>query len=778
MSSKLILSAYGSHNAAISMYYDGKYTVVEVERWLNSKNIGLANYLPSYNMQLVFDEICEYLLAQTNRSDVDVYITGYMGNIKPKFKYHKHITCDHHTAHAAGAFYQSPYRNALVFTYDGGGDGGFFNVYLADRAGGIRLVDKFNQDLGFAYMILADYLADIKKENLSIGNLVYAGKLMGLCSYGKVREEWLPFFEQFYTRFNYTGDSYLGGAEARISALLELFEGIGVVDFDIETSTFEGQFAWDIAATTQKAFENQFFKFVEPYLKQYNLPVALSGGCALNVLLNTLLLEQRDGQVYVPPNTNDCGISVGALLWHLAPETQVDLTYSGLPILDAHMFSEYVEDRQFAIIPDIHATDIARFIADGNILGVIQGNSEHGSRALGNRSIICNPIEGMKDTLNQKVKNREWYRPFAPIVRVEDVHTYFDFAGTESRHMVFVAKVKDEWKSVLPAITHEDGTGRLQTVTRQQNELIYDIITEFNKMSGHGVILNTSFNVNGKPILTKLSDALHILSHSKLDAVYYKGYLIFRSGEARNFKKYRKNEKADNQKLSDDATIYLSIFDSKLTANITKYKAQIKALTKVKGTKITIIAEDTASASAFRELGIPIQLHLVGTNRHYYAKSIQAALPALSTTIKLSPMIKLLWAKEAMKENLHNTKNHIFIDLLACAGMNLVSMVENALVNINSDLQDSGTSLVSAVRSLDDDSNFNSDFYQAKYNTIPDTVYTPHLIAGQDEDLDWLFTNYEGIMNRYVPLNKIGTESDYLTVSMMENNNRYRPLFI
>ena len=325
--SKLIISAYGSHNAAISMFYKGNYTVVEVERWLNSKNAGLTFYNPSRNPQLVFDEICQWLIDQTDKSEVDVYISGYMGNVRPKFKVNLSLQCDHHVAHAAGAFYQSPYRRSLVFTFDGGGDGGFFNVYLADRTSGIRLLNKFDQDLGFPYMILADYLKDIKRDPLTIGNLVYAGKLMGLCSYGQVREEWLPHFEAFYEKFNYVGSSYLGGAETRFEAITTLMSQIGAENFDFENSSYEGQFAWDIAATTQRAFENQFFKFARPFLDQHpELPVALSGGCALNVLLNTRLLDERKGEVYVPPNTNDCGISVGGLLWHMEPEGQVDFT--------------------------------------------------------------------------------------------------------------------------------------------------------------------------------------------------------------------------------------------------------------------------------------------------------------------------------------------------------------------------------------------------------------------------------------------------------------------
>lgn len=780
--SKLIISAYGSHNAAISMFYKGNYTIVEVERWLNSKNAGLTFYNPSRNPQLTFDEICQWLLDQTDKSEVDVYISGYMGAVRPKFKVNHSIQCDHHMAHAAGAFYQSPYRRSLVFTFDGGGDGGFFNAYIADRNSGIRLLEKFNQDLGFPYMILADYLKDIKKDPLTVGNLVYAGKLMGLCSYGNVREEWLPAFDEFYDKFNYTGDAYLGGAECRFDAITALMQAIGVQDFDFENTSFEGQFAWDIAATTQRAFERQFFKYARPFLDQYpDLPIALSGGCALNVLLNTRLLEERKGEVYVPPNTNDCGISVGGILWHIAPEGQVDLTYSGLPVLDDNRFSEYMEDGRFSMVSDINAKDIARFIADGNILGVIQGNSEHGSRALGNRSIICNPVAGMKDTLNHKVKNREWYRPFAPISRVDDVHRYFDFAGTESRHMVYVAEVKDEWKAVLPAITHEDGTGRLQTLTRQQNELIYDVITEFEVMTGHGVILNTSFNVNGKPILTRLSDALEILTTSKLDAVYYKGNFIFRNGEEKEFYKHRKNEKVTSVSYSDDTTVYAMIFDKDAQADIRYYEDVIAKLSSIRNARVVIMTdmdETYPILAKSRILESRPQWHTVAAHRHHYEKVIRKALPNVNSTTDFAPYLKLLWAKEAMRDNVYNTKNHIFVDVPNCKSMNLVSVVDNMMTNINSELQDSGSSLVTATRVDDFTAPFDKDFYTTKFGRVPELLYTQHLTGGQIDDLNWLFTNHEGIMNWYMSIGKVGSEADYLTVSMMENLQHYRPFFV
>lgn len=536
-----IISIYGSHNAAVSMYYNGSYYVVEVERWTNIKNSGLITYLPVPNPQVVFDDITEWLLSKTEGEEVDVYLTGYAETIRPKFAYKKRVTYDHHTSHAATAFYQSPYDEMLIFTFDGGGDGGFFNVYIASREDGLRLVGKYNHDLGFPYMVLSELLDDIKREDLSIGNLVYAGKLMGLCAYGDVVEEWIEHFNEFYSKFHYDGVSYVGGTQVMEEAMKTLMAKIGVKDYEYGKSRYTGRLAWNIAATSRRAFENTFYKLAQKYLDRYpDMPVGMSGGCALNVLLNTRLAYERNGKVFVPPNTSDCGMSIGAVLWYLKPQEQVDLTYSGLPVMDEYMLANYVNQYSFSVQDDVSVRELAGYISEGHIVGVIQGNSEHGSRALGNRSIICSPTGNMKDIINFKVKKREWYRPFAPVVRLEDVSKYFDFEY-ESRHMTYAVPVRDEFKTVIPAVTHEDGTGRLQTVTRERSQMLYDLLTEFEAITGIGVLLNTSFNVNGKPILSTLADAFDLLKNSSMDAVYFKGRLIFKHGNERAFRNIRES---------------------------------------------------------------------------------------------------------------------------------------------------------------------------------------------------------------------------------------------
>ena len=365
-------------------------------------------------------------------------------------------------------------------------------------------------------MMLGHYLKDINFEDLGTGNLVYPGKMMGLSSYGKVKKKWLPAFMDFYK-------SNLNGLDFQ-QHVDELGEKIGV-KFDID-DRIEGKLGWDIAATTQRAFEDSFLEVALPYMNQYpDLPIGITGGCGLNILLNTRLVTEFKRDVFVAPDPNDCGIALGILLNHLKPEKAFDSTYSGTTLLDLDNLSYYIQNSNTRFLSNFLDQDtLVNDLADGKIVGVARGRSEHGARALGNRSIICNPsIPEMKDVLNAKVKHREWYRPFAPVVRLEDISKYFEWEG-ESRWMSFCPTVKPEWRKKLAAITHVDNTARVQTVTREQNEWLYDLLTKFEEKTGVGVLLNTSFNVDGKPILSTCKDAFTILEKTEMDCLIIENY--------------------------------------------------------------------------------------------------------------------------------------------------------------------------------------------------------------------------------------------------------------
>ena len=371
-------------------------------------------------------------------------------------------------------------------------------------------------DFGNPYGGIGFPISEIKPGPDSIfRSLVYAGKVMGLCAYGEVREDWLNPTREYFGN----ADSNRHGSD--IESL-----GLKLIGSPFTLNCLEGKDSYDLAATSQYVFEELFFNVFWRKIKNNNLDVILVGGCALNVLLNQRLseeLEKIGKKLFVPSNPNDCGLSLGQFLYHNKHKIKDDVVYNGFEILDESDF-EMFKDQYSATICDV--SDIVDLVKDGKIIGIIGGGSEIGPRALGNRSIICDPSrKDMKDILNAKVKFREWFRPFAPVCRYEDKDIYFDKVY-ESKYMSFAPIVKEEYKSKLSSITHEDGTARLQTVRKGQHELFYDILTEMKERDLTAVILNTSFNIKGLPILTTIKDALYVLDNTELDYVYCKGYLF------------------------------------------------------------------------------------------------------------------------------------------------------------------------------------------------------------------------------------------------------------
>lgn len=546
------IAFYGSHNSAYVVEDKGEIlAVLEVERFLNLKNSGMAQYLCPKVTDILFyaEYIPKFLMKKFGIEKFDnCYYLNTDIIIDTLFHLQKYIVadnyieCKHHEAHAAGTFYQSSYEKALIFSFDGGGNDGKYNVYTCERGESPKLLEfvlnptpelkdlREAYDLGFPYMIFGHFLADINYEpSLGTGNLVYPGKLMGLASYGTVNEEWLPHFIDFYEagpKGSRIGDWEEESIWQYQYLLNKLTDKIGIVFNDEERLT--GQLAYDVAATNQRAFEECFLKVAKPYMEQYpDYPICITGGCGLNIILNTRLKTEFNREVFVGPDPNDCGVALGVMLNQMKPLHQVDCTYAGLPLLDLDMLGHYIQGERFSFKTNyLDMEKLVDDLSDGYIVGVARGNSEHGPRALGNRSIICNPlIPDMKDILNAKVKHREWYRPFAPVVRLEDVSEYFEWEG-ESRWMSFCPKVKEEWQDKLPAITHVDGTARVQTVTKEQNEWLYNLLTAFKEKTGVGVLLNTSFNVDGKPILSTLQDAFTILERTQMDCLVIEDYYI------------------------------------------------------------------------------------------------------------------------------------------------------------------------------------------------------------------------------------------------------------
>lgn len=520
-----ILSIYGSHDgSATFLDRDNQLRILELERFCD---IRFAMYSSQYDHWTLGtnDKIRREFLSHIKseiKTDPDTVIFASLNeqDLKlineffPGCKFEKFD--GHHASHAYGTYFQSPFKDALVFTVDGGGsDLGMHTttkVYLA-KDNTVTEIFKPNLDFGNTYSTIGIPISEVSpgKDSEDLGVfLSYAGKIMGLCAYGKVIEEWIKPMSDFYTH--------------------KSLEKLGIeIGLDLSLNSLEGENSYNLAATSQHVFEKLLLEFILKFFEQYKKNVVLTGGCALNVLFNQKLKEILNAQgfdLYVPPNPNDCGQSLGQYLYktreHIEP-----LVYCGVDILDRGMFNLHLDASRY-YTEESSADKIVDMLSEGKIGGIIKGYSEVGPRALGNRSIICDPsFKDMKDVLNAKVKFREWFRPFAPVCREEDKDLYFDNAFA-SHYMSYAPKVKEEYKDKLPSITHNDGTARLQTVTKSQHELFYDIITSMKNKNKIPVILNTSFNIKGKPILTKLEDAFHVLANTELDFLVIESILVIK----------------------------------------------------------------------------------------------------------------------------------------------------------------------------------------------------------------------------------------------------------
>lgn len=532
---------HGSHNAAIAFNIENKFYVIEAERFLGYKNAGLCQYKSIPRPDVTINQIIEFIHRRFGISKFDKCVTSYTHSINVEdgkniyMKYEENIPCNefitnvtHHQLHAYSTFYQSPYDNNIIISFDGGGNDGFFNIYIwSKNMTEPLMVKQIPYDLGSSYMAFGHFLDPIKQEcDLSEGNLVYSGKLMGLCGYGAVNNQWINFFEEYYK----VDSSLAVRVEKRIE---KLGEQIGV-KFDSQ-HRLKDQLAYDISATSQYVFEKIVIEAIDDIVSNYDdsYAICMTGGCALNVLLNTTIKRKYNNKrVFVTPNSSDCGIAVGGLFFACRPDNKkpIDLIYAGIPCLDIDNIGSYTYAKSYShnIYYNLSNKNIAKILTDGKILGVIRNTSEHGPRSLGNRSILCDPTyPDMKNILNSKVKHREWYRPFAPVVQYEKANNFF-YLLEDSPYMSFAFDVRHEFRDQLSPITHVDGTARVQTLKEQTNPWLYDLLGEVENINNFPILLNTSFNINGKPIVSTIQEAFYLLDNTQLDGLLVENTLLLK----------------------------------------------------------------------------------------------------------------------------------------------------------------------------------------------------------------------------------------------------------
>lgn len=521
-----IVSTYLGHNASMTVSIDGNILeVVEFERMTNVKNGGCLAQVGVKSPKLIISLVKDYLTSKYNIRRFDLLLLNHL-DIEFLRKHHfsseKQILdffnadrlelVHHQHGHMACAFYQSDLQYSKGVSFDGGGSDGNFNIFECDRKEGIKQIEYIpNHTLGMRLSELAQYCSSIRKETdfWVAGGLVYPGKIMGLSSYGKVREEWLDAFKEFYTGVYHAMEG--DGLNANYN---KLKSSLNLPD------VFEGELEKDLVATSQRMFEIKFEELVGNHYKDQSSFI-ITGGCALNILNNQRLRNERN--IFVPPNPNDAGLSLGFMLDYLKPTAAFDSTFTGPEVWDKHSLPEYVEKYNGRLI-DLN--EVIQDFINGKIIGVVRGRSELGPRALGHRSILCHAaVPGMKDILNKKVKNREPYRPFAPVCKEGDAHRFFQMQGP-CTWMSFCPPVKEEHKEALGSITHVDGTARLQTVRHTDLSFMSILLTRLGENSDYPVLLNTSFNIAGKPILNTYRDAIWMLENTQMDGLILEDYYI------------------------------------------------------------------------------------------------------------------------------------------------------------------------------------------------------------------------------------------------------------
>jgi len=472
---------------------------------------------------------------------------GYEGDV---------LFTEHHEAHAASAFYPSPFEEAAILTVDGVGEWATAS-YGTGRGNELKIMKElhFPDSLGLLYSAFT-YFTGFKVNSGEY-------KLMGLAPYGepkykdRILSDLLDVKDDGSVRMNLKFFDFLGGLRMTGRRFNKLFGGP-----PRKPETRITQREMDIAASIQAVTEEIVLKMVHHVHRetgQKNL--CLAGGVALNCVANGRVLREGPFEnLWIQPAAGDAGGSLGAALavWHRyleKPRTTVTRgdaqsgSYLG-PAFPNDEIQAYLAARSYPfheMEPDRRAETVARQIADGKIVGYLAGRMEFGPRALGARSILGDPRrEDTQTVMNLKIKYRESFRPFAPSVLAEKVSEYFDMQE-ESPYMLLVTSVREERclpqlapgemdmlerlkvkRSDLPAITHLDYSARIQTVNRDTKPDYHAVIAEFEKLTGCAVIVNTSFNVRGEPIVCTPEDAYRCFMRTEMDVLVLEDCILFK----------------------------------------------------------------------------------------------------------------------------------------------------------------------------------------------------------------------------------------------------------
>lgn len=440
---------------------------------------------------------------------------------------------DHHLAHAASVHLVSPFETSASAVFDGSGGMPCTSLYHYQGARPALLrATNYPHSLGHAYAAVTEYLG--------FHCMADEWKVMGLAPYGSVDSKLKAFFDELIVLLpdgDYAIDPKLAGwalTYARLPALSPR-AGERLDGHPREYGLDPGQREADIALNFQNRIEEVMFHVLRHLQKQTGEKrLTLSGGVALNCKANGKILQNTDfEEIWLQPASHDAGASMGAALhrWQEindfeAPRWRMKHPYLGPAYGPEQIRMELDRFRLRYTETDDPASAAAGFLAAGKVIGWFQGRMEWGPRALGNRSILADARKAeMKDRVNAAVKFREPFRPFAPAIPIERVAEYFEQAPP-SPFMTFTAMIRPEKRAELGAVCHKDGSGRLQSVEREANPLFHDLITKFGELTGTPVVLNTSFNVKGEPIVCTPQEAIRTFCATGLDALVLDRFVL------------------------------------------------------------------------------------------------------------------------------------------------------------------------------------------------------------------------------------------------------------
>jgi carbamoyltransferase len=420
---------------------------------------------------------------------------------------------EHHLAHEASAFLAAPFDECAVLTMDGRGEKATtsYGFYQDRRYKRLKQVN-LPHSLGLLYESVTDYLGFLHSSD--------EYKVMALASYGK------PVHADLFREIlHYKGDGDYEVKQVNWTELLGPSRERGA-EFT--------RHHMDIASSLQIALEETVLQMVDWLHEQTGAEeLAMAGGVALNCVMNARVRDRGlFRKVWVQPASGDSGTSMGAALWIDGQQRgmsqrhwRMDHAFLG-PSYDDNEIEEFLKQ---AKLPYRRAANLSEEVADlllqNKVIGWFQGRMEYGPRALGARSILASPLDpSMQQRLNQ-IKDREDFRPVAPVVLEEDAAEWF-VNGAVSPFMVFVYDVRPDKADKIPAVRHVDGTARIQTITREQNAPYYDLIKAFQERSGVPVLINTSFNTRGEPVVCNPRDAVESFCTTPLDALAIGSFIV------------------------------------------------------------------------------------------------------------------------------------------------------------------------------------------------------------------------------------------------------------